>query len=515
MVSDGLRDGLVQLSCVLSMVGSGLVILTWAYPKKNRVKQGRILLLWLSLSDFLSSCIYFIQTFHPKGDDICEVNALLGIYFPVASFLWTDCIAFFIYLVVTNRNFQPLNWPQLLRNFHIFVWSTSLLVIILVYSFGHAGYANTDDGNDGTNTGGWCWIKGDNPTERFIWEVIGGKFIEWVSCLIVLPYLYYSVYQQLSSVEGLQDAGVDRPTVTSTGETQDKVPTRTLTSTTNTTTASQPTQTVLTERSTQSPVPKARRSIESLFDMSGLSQNDFIEQLSSERASLITTTDPTVHTYQEEGQTIQERRVSRDQAQSLSQRQRGSHGSGRNSASNGFFNQFYYKLAAVPIVLFLIRVWSSLRIILHFAHPHSDNGDSFFEVMQALFDPSQGIFNALLFVLASPEDRHSMFDAFDLLFRRIKERFADLANLYCIGNICSVCCMCCVCCADAENPDSKSGSQSSGSDLQQRLILPGGTRSKANSNSTGHSLLDTSDDFECDSSERMSDFSFDMTDTLC
>eukprot|EP01034_Spumella_vulgaris_P007471 gene7471-9519_t len=54
MVSDGLRDGLVQLSCVLSMVGSGLVILTWAYPKKNRVKQGRILLLWLSLSDFLS-----------------------------------------------------------------------------------------------------------------------------------------------------------------------------------------------------------------------------------------------------------------------------------------------------------------------------------------------------------------------------------------------------------------------------------------------------------------------------
>lgn len=51
--------------------------------------------------------------------------------------------------------------------------------------------------------------------------------------------------------------------------------------------------------------------------------------------------------------------------------------------------------------------------------------------------------------------------------------------------------------------------------MRERLILPGGTRSKADSSSTGGhpSLLDVSSDYECDSSERMSEFSFDLTDS--
>lgn len=111
-----------------------------------------------------------------------------------------------------------------------------------------------------------------------------------------------------------------------------------------------------------------------------------------------------------------------------------------------------------------------------------------------------------------------MFDAFELLFRRIKERAADCANLYCIGNVCTVCCSLCFCsaCCTDKTPEDFKSQHSSDPDLRQRLISAGGTRSKADSSaasSTGHnSLLETSD-YECDSSERMSDFSFDMTDS--
>jgi hypothetical protein len=91
---------------------------------------------------------------------------------------------------------------------------------------------------------------------------------------------------------------------------------------------------------------------------------------------------------------------------------------GMGASSNtrgGFFSKFYVKLAAVPVVLFLIRIWSSLRIILYFSGYHTLGSDAFLEGMQAFFDPSQGFFNALLFVLASPEDRASMLQ----LFRRM------------------------------------------------------------------------------------------------
>lgn len=465
------RDSLVQLSCILSMIGSTLVILTWAYPKKNRNKHGRILLLWLSLADFLSSCVYFVQTFHTEGNSICEISALLGIFFPVASFLWTDCIAFFLYLVVANRTcYQPYDWPILLRNFHIFVWSLSLLTISLVFAFGHAGYANDDDGT-GENTGGWCWITADNPTQRFIWELIGGKLIEWSSCLVILPYLYYSVYKELSSVEGQRDTSIER----STNETgaAPVVPQENPMTTTNR---------AISPQVNLGDIPRVR-SIESLYDMSDLSGNAFIEAYSSAATSEIQPPMQTVRSIPSHPLELKQQ-VSLDSA---------------HTSNAGLFSKFYLKLAAVPIVLITIRLWSSIRIVLQFAHPHKSTADNFFAGMQAFFDPSQGIFNAMLFVFASEEDRRNMFEVISYLAHRIQS-----ATLRCVAGGAS---------SNPRDGDNKNEDSGNEPSLRERLITPGGTRTKADSASTtGHpSLLDISDEFECDSAERMSEFSFDLT----
>jgi hypothetical protein len=71
-----------------------------------------------------------------------------------------------------------------------------------------------------------------------------------------------------------------------------------------------------------------------------------------------------------------------------------------------------------------------------------------------------------------------------------------------------------VCCPSGRDEDSKHTDDDDDGGIRERLILPGGTRAKADSSSTGGhpSLLDVSSDYECDSSERMSEFSFDMTD---
>ena len=519
MTSGHVIDGIVQLSCVLSMLGSMLVILTWAYPRKNRSKHGRILLLWLSIADLLSSCVYFIQTFHRQGKSICEISSLLGIFFPVASFLWTDCIAFFLYLVVSNRTcYQPYNWDKLLRNFHIFVWTLSILTIILVFAFGHAGYASDDDGNDGAadNTGGWCWITADSPTERFIWEIIGGKFIEWTSCLIILPYLYTSVYFQLARVEGQIEARTTIDTretaVTTTGQEHHQNiklehvnQTSTILPSVQNVLISNNTTTTVVRHSPVEGMPKVK-SIESLYDMSDLSGNAFIDTFSNNSTTNRISLSPSeintpIHTQSNQlNQPLVNFTNNTDNIRKIEPRLTSTN-SYTSSSHSRFFNKFYIKLAAVPIILICIRLWSSIRIILQFARPHKNNADSFFEVMQAFFDPSQGIFNALIFVFASTEDRMNLYN---VLIR---------AQRYSWKYLCYFCCYCMYYTKRTSRQSSREKSSLNSSNeergLRDRLIQP---RAKADSCSTGgHPSLLLDDEFECDSAERMSEFSFDLT----
>jgi hypothetical protein len=586
------QDGVVQLSCTLSMIGSALVMLTWAYPKKNQNKHGRVLLLWLSISDFCASAVYFVQTFHIGGNGLCTASALLGIFFPVASFLWTDCIAYYLYLVVSTRgSMLPINWVKLLRNFHIFVWSLSALTIIFVFAFGHAGYATDDDDereSSANNTGGWCWISADSPSERFMWEVIGGKFIEWMSCLFVLPFLYSRVYLELTSIYGDTEPNLERatfdtmgsnsgnsgqlranlhmdnmagtrmysppsplsgvgaatagasgyklesqqphhaPPISSTSNNNNSKPaaaaagatpsTYHVTSsgtgtgtgtgagigttvhpaaiayrgvhnssstssnldiagrgpTANPLLASSAMSGTASSVSPRSPdkvgaddrtvtplspisvdpnasqLPKVR-SIESLFDLSNMSGNVFMDPYS--RTNSQATADNSVPllgnehriggtgtgtgtggmghrvesdnnfaTEYETGKGAVECDDASDYAPSAgtAAERAGLLGGGPPHASvdslqfggskkrSGIFSKFYIKLAAVPVMLFFIRMWSSIRIIIQYARPNSNYGDSFFAGMQAFFDPSQGIFNAILFVFLSPDDRRNM-----------------------------------------------------------------------------------------------------------
>lgn len=155
------------------MIGSLLVAFTWAYPKNNRIKPGRILLFWLSVADFMTALFYFLSAFSKIKERYCTTLALITIFFPVSSFVWTDIIAFYLYLIVKHRTSKmPYNWRVLLFIFHVLAWGISGACIAIV---GFAGKTSTgDDENDVTNTGGWCWIKDQNSrTETFIWELVG------------------------------------------------------------------------------------------------------------------------------------------------------------------------------------------------------------------------------------------------------------------------------------------------------------------------------------------------------
>ena len=75
----------------------------------------------------------------------------------------------------------------------------------------------------------------------------------------------------------------------------------------------------------------------------------------------------------------------------------------------------------VPLVFFFIRFWGSIRAILYFLtadrHGHYNGSGGWLKYMQAIFDPSQGFFNALLFVVTSTEGRQNVVIAWVYLSR--------------------------------------------------------------------------------------------------
>ena len=80
--------------------------------------------------------------------------------------------------------------------------------------------------------------------------------------------------------------------------------------------------------------------------------------------------------------------------------------------------------AMVPLLFFFIRFWGSIRAILYFAEENHDSNhdgeDGWLKYMQAFFDPTQGFFNALLFVVTSTDGRRDIVLASTQLMRFCK-----------------------------------------------------------------------------------------------
>ena len=99
-------------------------------------------------------------------------------------------------------------------------------------------------------------------------------------------------------------------------------------------------------------------------------------------------------------------------------------------------SSFFVVQAIVPIVFLFCRLWGSVRIIIHVAAPSdsiaSSMASGWLQTMQAIFDPSMGFFNALIFVFMSKQDRDAFFG---LIFSARMYRYFRSTDccIFCIG----------------------------------------------------------------------------------
>eukprot|EP00602_Paraphysomonas_sp_CaronLab_P013087 CAMPEP_0185040572 /NCGR_PEP_ID=MMETSP1103-20130426/38791_1 /TAXON_ID=36769 /ORGANISM="Paraphysomonas bandaiensis, Strain Caron Lab Isolate" /LENGTH=327 /DNA_ID=CAMNT_0027579933 /DNA_START=91 /DNA_END=1074 /DNA_ORIENTATION=- len=266
-------------------------------------------------------------------------------------------------MIVQRKYRSEKEKEELMRYFHILAWGISGLCILLVLVFHHAG-RNSSDHSGGVV----CWVRGQTSKNLFIWELVGGKFIEWLSCFIILPAFYFFATKKLigmeSSLGPLDPCTVSPPSA-------------------------------LTSNSWANSFTNCALR-EPLMEYGPRDQRALLEGSSD----------------------IQPKRHL-------------SSGVVRGKAMR--FRKFYLKMMAVPIVFMFVRVWGSVRTIIEFVcaaeSAASAASDSWLHIMQAFFDPSQGFFNALLFVLTSEEDTDNL-----ISMLRSVPVLGFLVRIICIGD---------------------------------------------------------------------------------
>ncbi|KAK1340529.1 hypothetical protein QTO34_019099 [Cnephaeus nilssonii] len=161
----------VLLSCVLSALGSGLLVATHALWPDLR-SRARRLLLFLSLADLLSAASYFygvLQDFSGPSWD-CVLQGALSTFANTSSFFWTVAIALYLYLSIVRTTRGP-RAGRLLLAFHVVSWGVPLAITVAAVTLKKIGYDASDV------SVGWCWIDLE-AKDRVLWMLLTGKLWE-------------------------------------------------------------------------------------------------------------------------------------------------------------------------------------------------------------------------------------------------------------------------------------------------------------------------------------------------
>ena len=188
---------IAMVACILSSIGSLIIILSYVLIKQIRTKV-REILVHLSVMDLVYSLANLIGLLlnygnhvtdprscdltHPYGI-ICKVQGGFAFYATISSILWTSGIAIYLYFrVVVNRD-KVVRIVVILL--YISCWGIPSLLTLWVFLVNAIGY-------DGRSSGGWCALiqKSQHTHAGNVVIMIFNNDL-WVVLTIVLVVILY------------------------------------------------------------------------------------------------------------------------------------------------------------------------------------------------------------------------------------------------------------------------------------------------------------------------------------
>lgn len=178
----------ILISCLLSVLGSTLIIATHLWWPELRSKA-RQLLLFLSLADLLSALSYaygVLRDFQRSSWD-CVLQGAVSTFANTSSFFWTVAIAIYLYLLIV-RSDQSLA-DSLVFWSHAVSWLVPLVITVAAVGLQKIGYDASDV------SVGWCWVSIE-AEDNVLWMLLTGKIWEFVA-YITLPILYILIKKHI------------------------------------------------------------------------------------------------------------------------------------------------------------------------------------------------------------------------------------------------------------------------------------------------------------------------------
>jgi len=191
----------IVISCICSIIGSFLIIFSYCLWEDIRSPL-RSLIVYLSIADLFTATGNLTglgnNLIQPTDPVLCLIQSYVTTSASICSFLWTMCIALYLYLVIRKKHVAAL---RAIYVFHILCWGVPLFLVSFAMGFNALGEDNYSE------TVGWCWINNanliswpywENKSRAIFWKILVGKGIEFLS-YIFTPIIYIISKRALQS----------------------------------------------------------------------------------------------------------------------------------------------------------------------------------------------------------------------------------------------------------------------------------------------------------------------------
>ena len=140
----------VVFTCVLSIIGSGMIILSFVLFRELRTTM-RYILLHLSIADFivavtnLIGALYSLHFLRPgskpaKNDPLCIIQGAVGLFSTDASILLTIVFIFYVYLLVTCYKPTKISNMVVVNTLTLLSWVFPFVLATVFAAEGYLGY---------------------------------------------------------------------------------------------------------------------------------------------------------------------------------------------------------------------------------------------------------------------------------------------------------------------------------------------------------------------------------------
>lgn len=200
----------VEVVCILSAIGSSIIILSYYCYKEHRTRA-RYILVHLSVSNigqvvsnFIGTAANFDSTFRKASnfsydigtwdrsmeEKLCTTQAFFTVYFGVCGMLWTISLAVYLYLVILSMK-QTYFTRYFVWLSYVLCYGLPLLISMWLLLSGRLGYAPY-------STPGYCGLMTRRPFQEgtkcdpdrdMFGEFLGYDI--WIFLTIFLTLLFY------------------------------------------------------------------------------------------------------------------------------------------------------------------------------------------------------------------------------------------------------------------------------------------------------------------------------------